>query len=226
MSKKLFISLAPLAVVAAFVVMPTMAQASPHYYVNGTKLASGKSKSVISWGTITLSLNVLPAGNSLTCHNAAGAVVNGTAEGVNGTGATEEFATYGCVQKKQCPAESNTVEVVPKQLPWKSSITEKVAGEFRNASTGVEVEIICKEGATTTLATTFVTNPAFEECEAQAPDIRSGTSALHPGFLEFGDAGTKYLEVQGSTCLAKGKTEGEVKELGYNEQELINVKNP
>ena len=54
MSKKLLIGLAPVLATAAFVVMPAVAQALPHYYVDGTKAAEGKLFPDLSWGTLTL----------------------------------------------------------------------------------------------------------------------------------------------------------------------------
>jgi hypothetical protein len=225
MSKKFLIRLIPLLVISAFVVVPTAAQANPHFYFNNLKLAAGKSKPVIAWGTITLSTNAAPAGNTLTCHNAAGGVANGTAEGVNGTGNTELFATYKCEQKKQCPKETNTVNVIPKKLPWPGELAEE-GGVIRGRTTGIEVLVVCLEGEVETQKVPFVTNPAFPKCEAQAPNEKTGTSAAHPGFLEFESEGTKELEIPGSSCTLIGTTVGEVKTLGYNEQELINVKNP
>jgi hypothetical protein len=46
---------------------------------------------------------------------------------------------------------------------------------------------------------------------------------LHPGFLEF-DAGSGCLEVEGSGGTVQSQTEGELRFLGYEEQELINSK--
>jgi hypothetical protein len=227
MSKKLF--LAPLLATVVFVLVPAAAQANPHYYINGTKLAAGKTKQVIEWGTITLTTNAKPVGNSLTCHNAAGGVVNGTAEGVNGTGATELFAAYKCEQKKMCPAETDVASIVAKKLPWASELVEEEEGVARSKSKGVEMVVVClntKGEQDDPFA--FVTNQkAGSKCEALGPTVKTGSSASHPGFLEFAE-GSKELEIPltEETCELVGKTEGEVKQVGYSEQELVNVKSP
>jgi hypothetical protein len=54
-----------------------------------------------------------------------------------------------------------------------------------------------------------------------APSSHRGTSASHPSFLEF-DAGSGSLEVEGSGGTVQSQTEGELRFLGYEEQELIN----
>lgn len=239
MSKKLF--LAPLLAVLAFVVAPAVAQAVPHYYVNGSKLAAGKKEAVIGWGTITLSVNppIKPVGNQLVCHNVAGGFIqNGALEAEPGTGATEAFSTYNCTTKKQCKLEepAETEIVLPltaaaphvNSLPWPSHLIEE--GEvIRNETEGVQVIVECiNEAKEVVEATPFISNQiGGSECEGQAPQTKTGTSALHPGFLEFNE-GSKFLEVPlvFGSCEIKGKTAGEVRTLGYKAQELINTKNP
>jgi hypothetical protein len=240
MSKKLLI-LAPTFAVLAFLVATTVAEASPHFYVNNVKLAAGKKTDVVGWGTITLTTNGAPVGNALTCHNVAGGTAVGTAEGVNGTGTVEDFSVYNCTQKKQCPKETDTAKVetveaaapTKSSLPWPSELREE-GGAIRSATTKVQVIVDCivTEGeakGTTDQAVPFVSNNiAGSKCEAQDPKDLNGTSAALPGAVEFGDELTKELEVPSppGSCAIIGKTEGEVKALGYKAQELINTKNP
>jgi hypothetical protein len=56
----------------------------------------------------------------------------------------------------------------------------------------------------------------------QTPKVERGTSAAHPGFLEFGPK-AGLLEQEGSFDTVQAETEGKVKVLGYKEAELINV---
>ena len=243
MSKKLLF-LAPMLAAAAFVIAPAAAQAAnPHYYVNAKKLTKGQVTSVLGWGTITLSSNAAPPTNSLVCHNVAGGIIRGVEETKNGTGQTESFATYNCTQKLQCPKASDAAVVNPinpltggSSLPWPSELKESVEepGVIRSETEGVAVIVTCivTEGAEKGKAdqnVPFVSNQeAGSVCEGQAPKTVTGTSALHPGFVEF-DAASKELEVPDPElpkCSLRGKTEGEVKTLGYNAQELVNTATP
>jgi len=227
--------------VLAFMVATAVAEASPHYYVNNVKLAAGKKADAIGWGTITLTTNAAAAGNALTCHNIAGGTITGTAEGVNAKGSVEQFAVYNCTQKKQCPKETDTAAVqsveaaapTKSSLPWPSELREE-GGNIRSATTEVEVIVDCivTEGegkGTTDQAVPFVSNNIpGSKCESQDPKTVNGTSAAFPGSVEFGDELTKELEIPSppGSCALIGKTEGEVKGLGYAKQEVINTKNP
>jgi hypothetical protein len=55
------------------------------------------------------------------------------------------------------------------------------------------------------------------------PKVLHGTSATHPGFEEF-EPGSGELEVEGSGGSVTVQLEGEDKQLGFSEQELINAK--
>jgi hypothetical protein len=240
MSKKLLI-LAPMFAVLAFMVATTAAEATPHYYVNNVKLAAGKKADVIGWGTITLTTNAAPVGNQLNCHNIAGGVIVGTEEAKPGLGSTEQFAVYNCTQKKQCPKETDTAAVIGTEagnvtkssLPWPSELREE-GGNIRAATTKVQVNVNCivteGEGKGTIDQTVpFISNNIpGSKCEAQDPKALNGVSAALPGSLEFGDEFTKELEIPSppGSCSLIGKTEGEVKALGYKSQEVVNTKNP
>jgi len=58
-----------------------------------------------------------------------------------------------------------------------------------------------------------------------APTVHRGTSATHPTFLEFG-ATSGALEAEGSAGAVQARVEGELKVLGYEEQELIAARTP
>jgi hypothetical protein len=235
MSRKLFISLAPPLAIAALAMGPATAQAAPHYYFNNVIVGTAP-KNVTAWGTITLALTK-PAslvGTSITCHNsAAGQIENpGGVAGGAGTGNTEMFATYKCESEKNCALGETTMvkaERLPSTLPpgvagtgWPSALTEEVVGTIRAETKNIEVDVICVNAGKVEKETKF---DIFSGEKGQRPKSVKGTSALHPGFLEFG-VGSGELEVVGSSNTVSGRTEGEVKTLGYEEQELINTKSP
>jgi hypothetical protein len=235
LSKRIVIGLAAVLAVAAFAAVPGAAQAAcvstnttcPHYYVNGAQVKGGTAftKTAIGWGTLTLKGtkgNIL--GGHITCHNAgAGTLFNPEPLATSaGEGLIQQFAPFACEQELVCPTGTNGVAVKAENLPWHDLLTEEVAGITRQETTGVKVNIICSEGGIVKAELKFVIG-ATEK--GQRPKTVEGTSALHPGLLEF-DAGSGELELEGSLGATQGKTEGAGKELGYNAQELLAVKNP
>jgi hypothetical protein len=103
MSKKLFISLAPVLVIAAFVVMPTVAQAAPEYYKSafpGGKLPEGEKLPVLSWGTLTLTSELPSKAAPSSCENSSGGFIEN--KGGHGEGATDNFASWNC-SNAGCP---------------------------------------------------------------------------------------------------------------------------
>jgi len=221
MNRKFLISLAPLAAIAAFAVLPVAAQAVPHYYSNGT-LNSSEPRTVEAWGTITLATvkGGVP-GSFVVCHNAAAGTELNPEGGGAGTGATQVFATYDCESEGICPAGLST-EVLAEKLPWPSVLTEEVVGTIRAETTGVKVFIECVLAGKVEGGAKFVIGAGEK---GQRPITKKGTSAVHPSFLEFGP-GSGELEVEGSGNTVSGKTEGSVKTQGYNAQEVITTKNP
>jgi hypothetical protein len=222
---KLFISLA-LVATTAFAVLPNVAQAVPHYYKNNVILAEGAAGKTFleGWGTLKLK-TVLGGTAEYTCRNAAGGFIENPTGGGAGVGATELFTSYQCTFTA-CPTFPT---VLAEELPWKGELEEPGAGEIRGRSMAVKADLQC-----------WATKAAFEKAargEAELPNaknvfigtskpkVETGTSAGHPGFLEFGPtAGT--LEQEGSAGTIQGETIGKVKALGYKEAEVINVANP
>jgi hypothetical protein len=192
---------------------------TPHWYRNGARATEGERVPVIGWGTLAL---ISSAGN-VTCHTASGGYVESPVGGGAGVGEAQAFATFDCESEKICPLGATT-EVSAESLPWES-VLEVAAGVTRMRSTGVKEFVKCVAGGKVEGGTKFLTNEASVCCKAWAPTDRHGTSALHPGLLEF-DAGSGELEAEGSKEAVKAKTEGDVKLLGYAEQELIDTKNP
>jgi len=225
MKRKFAVGLAPVLAIAAFMVVPMAAQAVPHYWVNGAVLPAGtaKTKVSIAWGNITLKGtkgNI--TGGHVTCHNAAAGTLFNPTGGGAGEGLVTQFAPFSCEQELICPTKTTGVKVLAEKLPWTNLLTEEVAGTIRQETKGIKVDIVCSEGAVVIAELKFVI-PAAEK--GQRPKGVEGTEALHPGQLEFGE-GSGELELEGSLDGVAGITEGAVKTLGYNAQELIALKNP
>lgn len=222
MSKRLLMGVASVLALTAFTAAPAAVQAAPHLYSNGA-LMSSEPQQLIGWGTITLALTKPPAlvGTTITCHNAIAGFGDNPGGGGAGGGEVELFATYKCESELNCLAGEET-KVTAESLPWPDVLTEEVVGTIRNETTKVKVKIFCIKEGKIGKSSNFVIG-AKEK--GQRPAVKHGTSALHPGFVEFGP-GSGELEVEGSEAAITGKTEGEVKTLGYNEQELINAKSP
>lgn len=173
MSKKLFISFAPLLAIAAFAVMPVAAQAAnpPHYFVNGTgagaRSGEGEKIPVVAWGTLTLTNTTGGSGGKVTCHNVIGGFVENPGEGATGAagiGETQSFNPYEC-ESKACTAAATgggpatyisvaaepTAFVSPtnpggnaQNLGWKSHLLfEEATKLIRSESEGVKVNVHC-----------------------------------------------------------------------------------
>ena len=246
MSKKLTISLAPLLVVAAFVVMPTVAQAVPHYYSNLSKGEEGKRIPYISWGK--LSLTSSKGGSPVECENAVGGYDENPTGGGAGLEATNGWAAYNCTDA-ECEAAGGHIGVIfenektPGQslkLEWPGELTEVKAGTIRLKSTNVRVYTHCQfvalpsterpgTGPFTGLEekeTKEYNAPGSTICTTTAPGtsepkLKNGTNAEKPSKTEFDGVG--FLECGTG---GKGITGGTLKTIGFNESETLDTKNP
>ncbi len=198
-----------------------------HYFSNGVKLtpSNGEANSeeetrvVIGWGTLELKgESGAAAGGILTCHTvSAGLVWNPeTPAGAAGRGSTETFAVFAC-ESNICKA-GEVSSVQPASLPWPSELIGTTPATFRSRSTGVRVLVTCNGVATA---------PFEGSDEPLAPaGSHKGSSAKSPGFSEFdpGSGELKLVAAFGGAVLGSSKIIGELKVLGYNEQELIQTK--
>jgi hypothetical protein len=251
MSKKLFTGLAPLVAIAAFVVMPTVAQAAPHFFVNNTLSVEGTKVPVVSWGKLTLQPEP-PVALPTTCENIAGGYVENPSGGGAGIGATLRFATYNCVNA-ECPTGEVEIagkkfekefEVVsnPNHFPWPSALEENEPGVIRTNNTNVEVQLACMahgfsrsaagEGGTTGAGENeqFVLptggNPTVT-CETdathkQTPKNEKGSNAGPNQSKVVFDAGAGALNCAGGAF--EGKTKESLHVMGYKASELITTK--
>jgi hypothetical protein len=248
MSKKLYISFISLFAVAAFAVMPVAAQAAagdPHYFSGGlgavARIAPEEKIAVISWGS--LSLTNLTTGAKVECRNVIGGLVEnptpGGATGPPGVGETQSFNPYEC-QSVACtsgatgggPGTYLEVEAEGSEVPfpntgngtnlrWKSHLLTEGALN-RSESEFVVVNVICH-------VMTGVNGKGEPVFGVNVSEISKGNNkpslvthcckASAPPEVEF-DAGSGTLtNAKGE----KGKTEGNLKVLGYAEEEIINV---
>ncbi len=181
---------------------------APHWYKNAVKSKEGTKVQFISWGTLALK-TVVGGSGEVTCHVvSAGNLSNPTGGGAGRT-ETMVFATYGCEQVGACP-EGATVGVAAETLPWQATL-EQTGGRIKANTEKVKLNVSCVGGKEPGGAK-FV--------GSYAPSLQTGTSALHPAFLEFG-AGSGALEKEGSAGAVKAEFEGQLKLLGYTAQELF-----
>jgi hypothetical protein len=196
-------------------------EAQRRYTKDGVLLAEGAKTFVTGWGTLKLQ-TVIGGTAAWTCRNAESGYVENPVGGGAGVGATELFSSYQCT----FTACTTFPTVLAEELPWPSVLVEPEAGVPRARTTGIKQDFLC-----------WATKAAFQKAargEGEAPNAKNvfigsrtpkperGTSASHPGFLEFG-AGAGRLEQEGSFGTVLGETEGKVKVLGYKEAELISV---
>lgn len=201
MTKKLYGVLVPLIAVVAFVGMPAAAQASPHWYKEGTRLpfTSVKTGTVMS-GNLKFTYS---DGLVVTCQMLGAGDIWNTTLANDGKGNLEVFQNYGCVS-----AQCATFSILPGKLPYETELTEKTTGTIRDSMKITELVVTCSG--------TSLTFSGIVE-----PKVVDGTSKTAPTVLEFGSGSGTLTGPGGVTFTWEGrlKLEGE-------EQELITAKNP
>jgi hypothetical protein len=96
MPKKLFIGLVPLLAIAAFAVMPVVAQAeTQHWYRSGVKLQEGVVVPVVMFGG-KINLAQQSAFGELNCRTVAGGTIENPVGGGAGVGRTNSMTFYEC----------------------------------------------------------------------------------------------------------------------------------
>jgi hypothetical protein len=221
MNMKRFLGFVPLLAVVAFVMIPAAAQAEPHQYKNGEITPPGEKVPQIAWGTLQLeNINV----GLIECKN----IFAGTGQNPVGGGAAEgeleAYSTFGC-KSVSCEAAGKAVEVFPLGLnnpklgAWEIHTVENPAGTFKlkvgnklaaNAKQ-IKFKIVC----------TGVINVEFHG--ELFPNTKNGTSiGASPSKVEFKGATSGELESE----LGTGTVKGNLKQMGYEGQDLLTVKNP
>jgi hypothetical protein len=152
-------------------------------------------------------------GVAITCHYVTGGKVSNPEGGGAGQGATQALAVFDC-ESGLCK-EGVTASVVPEKLPWMGTLGEggTERAPFRAKTAGIKIDVTCGG----------VSAVHFKgEYAPLAPGGEDkGTSSFQPGFLSFG-AGSGELEEEEAP--GTSKTNGSLTVLGYDEQELIQVK--
>jgi hypothetical protein len=230
MSKKLFISVVPVLATIAFAMAPTSALAvEPTWYSNGAQIPESAGEvPTVSWGDLSLK-----GAAEINCHNDLG----GTGENKTVGGVLKafdwiyDFSAFLCTSPNiSCPL-GLYVAVEARNLPWRTEIIV-VAGKVRDNVTNVRVKLGCRRGTVAmgtaagegeVIGTNFVLGPGQKQTPLAPFGPLKGSSATNPGKYSY-DAGSGELEAEGSGGTAKGITEGEVKTLGYAEQELVQLK--
>jgi hypothetical protein len=225
-----FLSLAPVLVIAALVVMPAVAQAEPHFYSNKVILPEesggpgAEGKDIISWGTLTLQTKTVGV---ITCLNEfAGDAYNPVGGGA-GEGKVDGYVAYDCKNELCESTFLSKQEIVPEGLEkfgeWETKLTEAVVGKPRlktgnntlNSPTQIKFLIKCPPNGLGEINT--------KSKGELNPLVANGTSiGLSPSKITF-DAESGELEIAN---VKEGKAEGSLKVMGYEGAELISSKNP
>lgn len=252
MPKKLLTALAAVLAVAALSVVPAAAQAAPHWYVNGTKVAEGEKVPVIEWGALSFGSEPNP-GDWLTCEFDGGGFVENPVGGGAGSGQTTRFASWDCVTN-ECPEgaiegleKEYEVIVPPQDLPWPDELIGS-SPKFRLNFTKVVLELGCvlhpltKAEAGEGGPRTATGEAGENEQKALSPFVKCETTSAHAEYtwdpevhngINAGPSQSTLIFNQspgtGLSCDG-GKVTGENSQqlhfMGYDNSELITVKNP
>jgi len=254
MSKKLFTSIAPLLAVAAFAAMPVAAQAvTQHWYKSGSILAAGTSEPIITWGGET-NLSQNSGIGEINCRQTGGGTIENPIGGGAGIGRTNAVFFFECkspqceaqVREKfgvegrgTATTQNNPAATKEPAFPgWNnvleestvagvSSIREKVGEPFVSFKTPSPPGMIrATVGCEIAASKTPVVEAIFEgelkpEVGAAKGGNVNGTSASKPSIARFNGPSTGALP---SSLAGEGTNLGQVKFIGYNEQEIITVK--
>jgi hypothetical protein len=246
MSKKLFISFAPLLAIAAFAVMPVAAQAAAgegHWFVGGSILKEGVKTPTVTWGGST---NLSQTSNigEINCRGVGGGTIENPKGGTAGVGTTDLSNFFEC---KSLGCEKAAGET---GLPLTSyAITNAGERGWANKITGTSPEFNQTIGEEFTAFTTYPdpttahpheimalvtceTPPGFEphvvgvaatfqgELKPKIGPGQNGTSSSKPSAVTFSGASTGALH---SSIGGEGTNSGQVKYEAYNTNNLVTV---
>jgi hypothetical protein len=223
MNKRLLISLTPLIVTGAFALMPAASQAActppacPHVYVNKGLVEAGVKVQYIEWGNFKLKNGTL---GEVDCQSVfAGYSENPVSPaGGQAIGKVQAFYPYNC-RDIGCKVVNGEVVVIPEKLPWKGELIEPVAKEFRQ-KTGEKGE--GPQSIYFKVECTGISLPQFFGENNPLILNNGSTIGSKPGELHI-DKTAGELE---SKQVGNGFLEGNVKVMGYEEEEQIEAKNP
>ena len=185
--------------------------AVPHWQKNGTKPKEGEKVGTISWGTITLEPS---SGGTVTCKSASAANIENTAAAAKDE--TLLFDTYECkAVGGECTAKGGETRVGAPALPWPAAVREgEGIEEYRQESSGVQLNIECYKAGVLTEHALFKSGPVGAETGTWTPTWQNGTTAGRPSELVFdASSGHLFSEAGGLKLTTKGKLKVE----GYEE---------
>jgi hypothetical protein len=233
MSRRKFriVCLAPLLVIAALAVIPTAAQAVPHFYSNRVVLPEqtggpgAEGADIIAWGTLVLTTKTVGV---ITCLNEFGGDAYNPVGGGAGEGKVDAYAVYDCTNEVCETVEKSKQEIIPEGLEkfgeWETKLTEAEAGKPRlktgnnvlESPTQIKFLVSCPPG-------TGVGEIKVKSKGELSPLVKNGTSiGSSPSGIEF-DEKSGELEIAN---VKEGKVAGTLKTMGYEGGELISSKNP
>jgi hypothetical protein len=230
-------------------ILTTLVGATAHYFSGGltelSRIAAGENVPVISWGT--LSLTNLTTGSKVECREVIGGFVQnpapGGAEGPPGVGEIQSFNAYAC-ESATCTPEvtksgpvtyvSVSAETIGEPYPESGSATNLrwsshllIEGKVvRSESEHVKLNVTCHLNTGTNAGGEPEYASVLEEVSegSQKPKLLTKCcKATSPAETEF-DPGSGALHHPPPKEAEQGKTEGVLRTLGYNEEEVINAK--
>jgi hypothetical protein len=187
----------------------TTAQAAPHWYKNGTRVAFRNSPEVpvIAWGDVTIA--TVTIGTIVCPVTGAGNIWNPPSESAG----LDEFValeTYSCSISPATACEAG-LTFAASGLPWEGGLFVDSKSVIRDRIKGMKFTLAC---------TKPVASWPFEG--ELTPKFVNGTSVERPSYIEF-DSESGHL-TNGS--LGELKMGGRIKFAGFEETELITAKNP
>jgi Subtilase family len=221
----------------------------PHYFSGGLGAVARTGPEakipVVSWGT--LSLTNLTTGAKVTCKNVITGIVENPAPGGSagpaGLGETQSFNPYECESEACTPAATKSgaatymsvrAEGTEAPLPatgnetnlrWRSHLLTEGA-QVRTETEGIKLDVICHLNTAFNGAGEPIFGAVVEE-KSEGSDkpslILKCCKASSPPEAEF-DPGSGTLHRPSPEEATKSKTEGRLKMLGYNEEEIVNTK--
>jgi len=254
MFKKLFIGLAPLLVIAAFAVMPVVAQAEPkHWYRNGAKLAEGTVVPIVMFGG-KIDVSQQNALGGPDCKTVAGGTIENPIGGGPGVGRTNSLNFYEC-KAPSCEAEvlktfgvegrlRTTIQNTPaateepafpgwsdaleeSEVAGTSSVREKIGEPFESFKTPSPTGMMRETQICEKAPTKEPVISAFSEGELK-PEVGIAKAGNLNGTTPAKPSQVKFggagTGAMHSEVAGETTFFGSLKYLGYNEQELITVK--
>lgn len=187
LSKRMLAALAPLLAVAAFAVIPAMAQAAPHWYRNGARLTFGGAHVPVTTHSTPAGLTLLAPGAEVKCTVKDTGDIWNPALTMPGLDEVLTFENTACAPSVPPCKAGETVTLDAEKLPW---ATHLIAGApIRDAIEGVTISILCNGVLLDTFSGTLT------------PLVHNGTTGTEAGctaetdtYLEFDHPGSGQLE--------------------------------